>query len=43
MVTFVKHTWKGLANPVYLPDFVPVQIKIIPSSVAGWPTGGGLC
>lgn len=26
-------------NPVYLPDWIEVQIKIIPSSVAGWTSG----
>lgn len=37
--TFVKHTWPGLKNPVYLPDWIPVEIKLIPSSVPGWTSG----
>lgn len=39
MTKFRKHTWRGLKNPVYLPDWLPVEIKIIPSSVAGWTSG----
>lgn len=39
MTTFTKHTWPGLPNPVYLPDHIPVEIKLIPSSVPGWTSG----
>lgn len=39
MTQFVAHQFPGLANPVYLPDWIPVEIKIIPSSVAGWTSG----
>lgn len=39
MTTFKAHTFPGLARPVYLPDWIPVEIKIIPSSVAGWTSG----
>jgi hypothetical protein len=37
--TFRKHIFPGLPNPVYLPDWLPLEIKIIPSSVAGWTSG----
>lgn len=36
---FKKYTFRGLKNPVYLPDWLTVEIKIIPSSVAGWTSG----
>lgn len=39
MTTFTKHTFPGLPNPVYLPDWVPVQIKIIPNGTPGWTSG----
>lgn len=39
MATFTAHQFPGLANPVYLPDWIPVEIKIIPSSVPGWTSG----
>lgn len=39
MVGFVKHTLPGLPNPVYLPESLPLEIKIIPSSVPGWTSG----
>jgi hypothetical protein len=39
MTTFKKYIFPGLTNPVYLPDWIPVEIKIIPSSVAGWTSG----
>src|SRR5690606_19597405 len=29
----------GLAEPAYLPDWLQVDIRIIPSSVAGWTSG----
>lgn len=38
-MNFKKHTFPGLPNPVYLPDWIPVEIKIIPSSVPGWTSG----
>lgn len=34
-----KYQFPGLPNPVYLPDWIPVEIKIIPSKVAGWTSG----
>lgn len=39
MTQFTKHTFPGLPNPVYLPSWIPVEIKIIPSSVPGWTSG----
>lgn len=39
MTDFVAYEWRGLPNPVYLPDFIPVEVKIIPSSVKGWTSG----
>ncbi|MGB3330985.1 MAG: hypothetical protein WBA46_18620, partial [Thermomicrobiales bacterium] len=39
MTTFKKHVFPGLANPVYLPDWLPVSIKLIPSSTPGWTSG----
>ena len=33
------HAFPGLPNPVYLPDWIPVEIKIIPASVPGWTAG----
>lgn len=39
MTTFAKHIFPGLPNPAYLPDWIPVEIKIIPASVAGWTSG----
>lgn len=39
MTTFAAHQFPGLPNPVYLPDWIPVEIKIIPSTVAGWTSG----
>lgn len=37
---FTAHNFPGFPNnPVYLPDDIPVEIKIIPSSVAGWTSG----
>lgn len=36
---FKKYTFRGLKNPVYLPDWLTVEIKIISSSVAGWTSG----
>ena len=33
------YNFPGLSNPVYLPDWIPVEIKIISSSVAGWTSG----
>ncbi len=39
MTTFVKHEWEGLKNPVYLPDWIPVEVKYIPKSAAGWTSG----
>lgn len=39
MTDFTKYTFPGLPNPVYLPSHIPVSIKIIPSSVAGWTSG----
>ena len=36
---FKKYTFRGLKNPVYLPDWLTVEIRIIPSSVAGWTSG----
>lgn len=38
-MSFKKHAFPGLPNPVYLPDWIPVEIKIIPSKVAGWTSG----
>ena len=36
------HNFPGFPkNPVWLPDDIEVQIKIIPSSVAGWTSGQG--
>jgi len=28
-VVYRKHNWPGLKNPIYLPDWIPVEIKII--------------
>ncbi len=28
-MAYKKHTWPGLRNPIYLPDWIPVEIKII--------------
>lgn len=39
MVTFVKHTFPGLPNPVYLPDSIKVEIRIIPNGTPGWTSG----
>jgi hypothetical protein len=39
MATFAKHTFPGLPNPVYLPDSIEVQIKIIPNGTPGWTSG----
>lgn len=37
---YTAHNFPGFPrNPVYLPDDIPVEIKIIPSSVAGWTSG----
>lgn len=33
---YVKHTWPGLANPVYLPASLKASVQIIPASVPGW-------
>lgn len=38
-MNFIAHQFPGLANPVYLPDWISVEIKIIPSTVAGWTSG----
>ena len=39
LTTFNKYSWRGLKNPVYLPSFIPVQVKIIPISTPGWTSG----
>lgn len=39
VVAFVKHTFPKLPNPVYLPDFVKVEVKIIPDGTPGWSSG----
>lgn len=39
MTTFTKHSFPGLPTPVYLPDWIPVEIKILPSSTPGWTSG----
>lgn len=39
MATFKKYDLPGLANPVYFPDWLIVEIKLIPSSVDGWTSG----
>src|SRR5690606_1000162 len=39
---YKAHDWSHIGFPggkVYLPDWIPVEIKIIPSSVAGWTSG----
>jgi hypothetical protein len=39
---YTKHDWSGIGFPgglVYLPDDIPVEIKIIPSTVWGWTSG----
>ncbi len=33
-----KHTWPGLSKPVYLPDWIPVEIKLIPR-MSNWTSG----
>lgn len=38
-MAYVAHNFPGLKNPVYLPDWLTVEIKIIPSSVPGWTSG----
>lgn len=37
--TFKKYTLPGLSNPVYFPDWLIVEIKLIPSTVWGWTSG----
>lgn len=40
MAGYKAHHFPGFPrNPVYLPDWIPVEIKIIPSSVPGWTSG----
>ena len=39
MTTFSKYTFPGLTKPVYLPSWIAVEIKLIPSSVDGWTSG----
>src|SRR5690606_36471622 len=39
MAGYKKYNLPGLAEPAYLPDWLQVEIKIIPSSVAGWTSG----
>lgn len=39
MTTFAKHDFPGLPNPVYLPDWLKVQHKIIPNGTWGWTSG----
>lgn len=39
VTTFTKHTFPGLPNPVYLPSWIAVEIKLIPSTVNGWTSG----
>lgn len=39
MTTFTKHTFPGLPKPVYLPDWIEVQVKIIPNGTWGWTSG----
>lgn len=36
---YVKHTWPGLANPVYLPDTLPAKVALIPKGTPGWWRG----
>ncbi len=31
-MTHTKHVWPGLKNPIYLPDWIPVEIKLITNS-----------
>lgn len=39
-MSYKAHNFPGFPrNPVYLPDWIPVEIKIIPSSVRGWTSG----
>lgn len=37
--TFNQHKWPGLTPVVLLPDWIEVEVRIIPSSVAGWTSG----
>lgn len=39
MTQFTKHAFPGLPNPVYLPDWITVQQKIIPNGTWGWTSG----
>src|SRR5690606_7964013 len=39
MAGYKKYNLPGLAEPAYLPDWLQVDIRIIPSSVAGWTSG----
>lgn len=39
MTEFTKHIFPKLPNPVYLPSWIPVEIKIIPDGVPGWTSG----
>ena len=36
---FKKYIFPGLKNPVYLPDWIVVEFKLIPRNVAGWTSG----
>lgn len=38
-MAYKKYTLPGLSNPVFLPDWLQVQITPIPSSVPGWTSG----
>lgn len=33
MTTFTKHAWPGLDTPVYLPDWITVEVKLIPAKL----------
>ena len=35
---YTRYEWPGLENPVYLPDWIQVEVKIIPSK-PGWTSG----
>ena len=35
---FVRHDWPGLDDPVFLPDWIDVEIKLIPKQ-KGWTSG----
>lgn len=39
VTTFKRYALPGLPNPAYFPDWLTVEIKLIPSSTPGWTSG----